>query len=52
VRLNIGISTLRAKIRDGTIPAYRLGGPGTQIRLDPVELERWLQTPEVPGGGE
>ena len=53
VRLRIGISTLRRKINDGTIPAYRLGGPGTQIRLDPQELDAWLRAPErdnAPGG--
>jgi excisionase family DNA binding protein len=53
-RLGIGIGTLRKKISAGVIPAYRIGGPGTQIRLDPVELDQWLRTPEgnAPGGGE
>jgi excisionase family DNA binding protein len=42
IRLGIGVSTLRRKIAAGTIPAYRLGGSGTQIRLDPAELQGWL----------
>jgi excisionase family DNA binding protein len=49
VRLGIGISTLRRKIAAGEVPAYRMGGPGTAIRLDPVELDAWLRAPE-PGG--
>lgn len=53
-QLGIGISTLRRKINDGVVPAYRIGGPGTAIRLDPAELDAWLRTPEdiAPGGGE
>ncbi len=43
-RLGIGISTLRRKVSEGTIPAYRLGGPGTMIRLDPRELDHWLRS--------
>jgi excisionase family DNA binding protein len=52
-RLNIGVSTLRRKIKAGEVPAYRMGGPGTAIRLDPVELDAWLRAPEpgdAPGG--
>jgi excisionase family DNA binding protein len=51
-RLGIGISTLRRKIKAGEVPAFRLGGPGTAIRLDPVELDQWLRSPEdaAPGG--
>jgi excisionase family DNA binding protein len=53
VRLGVGISTLRRKIAAGDVPAYRMGGPGAAIRLDPVELDAWLRAPEpgdAPGG--
>lgn len=53
VRLGISISSLRRKVAAGEVPAYRMGGPGTAIRLDPVELDAWLRAPEpgdVPGG--
>ena len=40
-RLNLGVSTVRRKINAGEIPAYRMGGPGSVIRLD-----RWLREPE------
>jgi excisionase family DNA binding protein len=45
-RLGLGISTLRRKINEGEVPAYRMGGPGTVIRLDPQELDEWLRQPE------
>ena len=50
VRLGIGISTLRRKITAGEVPAYRMGGPGTAIRLDPQELDGWLRRPEKRAG--
>jgi excisionase family DNA binding protein len=46
-RLGLGISTLRRNINEGEIPAYRMGGPGSVIRLDPQELEQWLRQPEA-----
>jgi len=45
-RLGLGISTLRRKINEGEVPAYRMGGPGSVIRLDPQELDQWLREPE------
>lgn len=51
VQLAIGISTLRRKIAAGEVPAYRLGGPGTAIRLDPQELDSWLRSPEDAAPG-
>jgi excisionase family DNA binding protein len=43
VRTGLGISTVRRKIREGEIPALRVGNkPGSSIRVDEVELERWL----------
>jgi excisionase family DNA binding protein len=45
-RLGLGISTLRRKINEGEVPAYRMGGPGSVIRLDPQELEDWLRRTE------
>jgi excisionase family DNA binding protein len=51
-RLGIGVSTLRRKIKAGEVPAYRMGGPGSGIRLDPVELDQWLRSPEDAPGGE
>jgi excisionase family DNA binding protein len=45
-RLGLGISTLRRKINEGEVPAYRMGEPGSVIRIDPRELDEWLRQPE------
>jgi len=43
VRTGLGISTVRRKIAQGEIPAVRLGSkPGSSVRVDENELERWL----------
>lgn len=34
--------TVRRMIEDGRVPALRLGGPGTSLRVDESELARWL----------
>lgn len=41
-RLRLHPMTVRRMIGDGRLPAVQLGGPGTSIRVDPVELEHWL----------
>jgi excisionase family DNA binding protein len=46
VRLGLSVSTVRRKIREGEVVGYRMGGPGTAIRIDPRELEAWLHKPE------
>jgi excisionase family DNA binding protein len=52
-RLGLGITAVRRKISEGEIPAYRMGGPNTAIRIDPRELEDWVRRPEqdAPVGG-
>jgi excisionase family DNA binding protein len=45
-RLGLSITAVRRKIREGTIPAYRMGGANTVIRIDPAELEAWVRGPE------
>ena len=43
LRLRQSPWTIRAKVRDGTLPALRIGnGPRAPIRIDPAELEAWL----------
>jgi len=34
---------VRRKIRDREIPAYRMGGANTVIRIDPRELDAWVR---------
>jgi excisionase family DNA binding protein len=41
-RLHVHDRTVRAMIRDGRLPAVRLGGPGSAIRIDERELEAFL----------
>jgi excisionase family DNA binding protein len=41
-RLRISRLTVRRRIADGQIPAVRLGGRGTPIRVAASELEDWL----------
>ncbi len=41
-RLRVHPATARRMIADGRIPAIQLGGPGTSIRVDPADLDRWL----------
>jgi excisionase family DNA binding protein len=36
-RLGLSITTVRRKIREGEIPAYRMGGAQTVIRIDPLD---------------
>jgi excisionase family DNA binding protein len=40
----LGVSTkqVRRLIARGELPALRLGGPGSAIRIDPDELRQWL----------
>jgi excisionase family DNA binding protein len=43
--LGLSSATVRRKIKAGEIPAYRMGGPGTVIRIDPCELDAWVRGP-------
>ena len=36
--LGLSITAVRRKIREGEIPAYRMGGAQTVIRIDPLEI--------------
>ena len=42
-RLRVSPRTIRRRIEAGELPAVHLGGPGFPLRLDPLELERWLK---------
>ena len=35
--------TIRRRIRDGSLPAYRLGAPGSAIRIQREQLVTWLR---------
>jgi excisionase family DNA binding protein len=41
-RLNVSRATVHRWIRDGRIPAVRLGGSGAPIRIPEDELRAWL----------
>jgi excisionase family DNA binding protein len=41
-RLNVSINTVYRRIYAGEIPAYRLGGKGTSLRIDPADVGAWL----------
>jgi excisionase family DNA binding protein len=42
VRLALHPETVYRKIEAGAILAVRLGGPGSAIRIDEAELDKWL----------
>lgn len=46
-RLDVSITTVRRLIRRGELPALRVG---TQFRIDPDELEEWLNRSRASGG--
>lgn len=41
-RLGLHEMTVRTKIRRGQIPAVRLGGPGSAVRIPARELDAWI----------
>lgn len=41
-RLNVHRATVYRWITEGRLPAVRLGGPGSPVRIPEDELERWL----------
>jgi excisionase family DNA binding protein len=41
-RLNVHRATVYRWITEGRLPAVRLGGPGSPVRVPEDELERWL----------
>ena len=45
VALKLGISapTVRRRIASGELPAVQLGGPGSAVRVDARDLDRWLK---------
>ena len=48
-RLRVSEKTVRRLIAAGLLPAVRLGGPRTAIRVAADELERWLYAEETEG---
>lgn len=51
VRLGIGIATLRVKIRNGVIPAYRIGGLARRFALTPSSLTSGCGRPRTTRPG-
>jgi excisionase family DNA binding protein len=48
-RLRQSPATVRRKIREGQLPAIRVGsGPRAPFRVNPVELEQWLYAEGTP----
>ncbi len=42
-RLGVSTSTVKRRIRDGSLPAVRIGTrPGQSVRVDPAELDHWI----------
>jgi excisionase family DNA binding protein len=48
-RLSVSERTVRRMLASGRLPGIRLGGPGTPVRIDPEEFERWLYGWDEPG---
>jgi excisionase family DNA binding protein len=44
-RLGVHEDTVRRRIASGELPALQLGGHGSSIRVDAMELECWLYGP-------
>jgi excisionase family DNA binding protein len=44
-KLNVSEKTVRRLIYSGHLRAVRLGGKGSQLRLDPVDVGAWLYGP-------
>jgi excisionase family DNA binding protein len=44
-------STLRRRIRDGSLPAIQPGGPGTRLVIPRDALDRLRRQPPLLGGG-
>jgi excisionase family DNA binding protein len=44
-RLAVSEKTVRREIAAGELPAMQLGGPGSALRIDAGELDRWLYGP-------
>jgi excisionase family DNA binding protein len=45
-RLGVSKRTVQRKVYDGVLPALRLGGHRSPIRVDERELESWLYRQE------
>jgi excisionase family DNA binding protein len=39
--------TVRRRIHNGELPAYRTGGPGTPLRIKRSDLKAWLEQPKT-----
>jgi excisionase family DNA binding protein len=50
-RLRLSEKQARRLIVKGEIPAYRLGGPGSAIRVSARELDSWLDLQRVSDDG-
>jgi excisionase family DNA binding protein len=41
--LGVSSRTFRRRVADGSVPAYRVGPPGSRVRLRVDELLAWLE---------
>jgi excisionase family DNA binding protein len=41
--LRVSEETVRRRIREGSLPAYHLGAPGSAIRVPRAQLVAWLR---------
>lgn len=48
-QLDISPRTIRRRIEDGTLPAYRVG---RLLKIDPADLDRIAQPVAITGAGE
>src|ERR671927_455522 len=44
-RLRVSERTVRRLVAKGELVAYRLGPPGSSVRVDALALDRWLRDP-------
>jgi excisionase family DNA binding protein len=38
----VSVSTIKRRINEGQLPAYRVGGPGSPLRIDERELDDFV----------
>jgi excisionase family DNA binding protein len=48
VELHLHPGSIYRKISEGTLPAVRLGGPRSALRIPVDEFQGWLYEPEAP----
>jgi excisionase family DNA binding protein len=52
-RLNVSVRTVKRRIQAGELPAVRVGSsPQAPVRIDPIELEAFVESHRAPPAGE